>query len=215
MGVVETPTFILERSPEHRLPAGMGEIFFAQPSTHPITRGLSTEEVRTDARVMATFAQPLTRSPTSSIVPLLQTSADAVSIENLNVLDEASQTGAPLTLAYAGSRQTAAGKTQRWTTMGTSNFLTNATFRDPALYGNQLLAENAFSWLLERPHLVSVPVRPPLAAGLNLTEDSLQELLRYVLIYMPLAAACTGALVLYRRRRSEEGSHPSGEVHTP
>lgn len=213
MGAVETPTFILERSPEHRLPSGMGEIFFAQVSTHPMTRGLSTEEARTDARVVATFAQPLSRSPKSSLVPLLQTSPHAVAIENLNSPDASSvEDGTPLTLAFAGSSQTAVGKTQRWTVMGTSNFLDNVTFRDPALFGNQVLTESAFSWLLERPGLVRVPERPPLAAGLNLTEDSLQALLRYVLIYMPLTAACAGGLVLYRRRKNEEGCHPRGEA---
>lgn len=211
MGVVETPTFILERSAEHRLPAGMGEIFFAEVNTHPITRGLSTAEARTDARVVATFAQPLDRSPTSAVVPLLQTSPQAVSIEDLNANEGPEAGGSPLTLAYAGSSQTMPGKTQRWVVMGSSNFLSNATFRDPALFGNQVLAENAFSWLLERPHLVSVPERPPLAAGLNLTEDSLKALLHYVLIYMPLSAACAGGLVLYRRRKSEAGSHPGGE----
>lgn len=213
MGVVENPTFILERSPVHRFPTGMGEIFFAEVSTHPITRGLSTDGARTDARVVATFARPLTRSPNSSVVPLLQTSSDAVAIENLNSPGASEVDGNPLTLAFAGSSQTAAGHAQRWIVMGASNFVGNTTFRDPALFGNQVLAESTFSWLLERPHLVSVPERPPLSAGLHLTEESLQSLLRYVLIYMPLATACAGGLVLYRRRKSEDAGHPRGEAH--
>lgn len=212
MGIVETPTFILERSAAHRLPTGMGEIFFAEVNTHPITRGLSTEEARTDARVVVTFAQPLARAPKSSIVPLLQTSPEAFSLEDLNANEAPGATESPLTLAYAGSSKTAAGETQRFAVMGSSNFLSNASFRDPALFGNQVLAENTFSWLLERPHLVSVPERPPLSAGLHLTEESLAELLHYVLIYMPLSAACAGGLVLYRRRKSEDGSHPGGKV---
>lgn len=214
LGVEETPRFILERSPEHRLPTGIGEIFFAEAKTHPITRGLSTEEVRTDTRIVATFAEPLGRTKKSSAVPLLQTSASAVVMDNLKDLDEKSSDGAPFTLAYAGSRQTSESESQRWVVMGASNFLANASFRDPAFFGNQVLAENSFSWLIERPELVSVPERPPLAAGLNLTEGSLQDLLRYVLIYMPLTAASTGALVLYRRRKRADGSHPSGEGET-
>lgn len=212
LGVDETPHFILERSPEHRLPTGMGEIFFAQTKTHPITRGLSSDETRTDARVVATFAQPLGRTPKSSTLALLETSPNAVAIDNLKSLEDEGESGRPLTLAYAGSLATSDGKVQRWAVMGTSNVLSNASFRDPALFGNQVLAENSFSWLLERPQLVSVPERAPLSAGLNLTEESLGELLRYVLIYMPLSAACTGALVLYRRRRSADGSHPGGEA---
>ena len=212
MGLVETPTFIVERSASHRLPTGMGEIFFAEVNTHPITRGLSTEEARTDARVVATFAQALARSSKSSVVPLLQTSPLAVSLEDLNANEATGTTESPLTLAYAGSSKTTAGKAQRFAVMGSSSFLSNTSFRDPALFGNQVLAENTFSWLLERPHLVSVPERPPLSAGLHLTEDSLSELLRYVLIYMPLSAACAGGLVLYRRRKSEDGSHPGGKA---
>ncbi len=213
LGLKETPSFILERSPEHRLPTGMGEVFFAEAKTHPATRGLTTDSSRTDARVIAAFAQPFEKLASSTVSPILQTSSEAILLGSLSSTEETSESGTH-TLAFAGSSARPDGSPQRWIVVGTSNILENTSYRDPIFFGNQQFSESTFSWLLERPELVSVPERPPLDAGLQLTEESLGELLRYVLIYMPLSAACTGALVLYRRRKNEDESHPGGEARS-
>ncbi|MCH2107812.1 MAG: GldG family protein, partial [Polyangiaceae bacterium] len=44
--------FILEEDKSHRLPQGQGEAFFAHIKTHPITRGLTEELMRSDTRVL-------------------------------------------------------------------------------------------------------------------------------------------------------------------
>ncbi len=47
--------------------------------------------------------------------------------------------------------------------------------------------------------------------GLALTEESLSEVLRYVLVYMPLSAAALGAFVMLRRRGKEKRSRSGAE----
>ncbi len=207
-GVISSSSFVLEKAPEQRLPAGIGEAFFAQPKTHPLTQGLSSESARLDARVLVVAAQPLTQAPGAPSVTLLQTSKQAASLQNLSnerELTKNSSLKAPFSLAMA---QELPGKKgthpTRTVVVGTSNLAWNRSFKESTLYGNRVFVENAFSWVLDNQPLVSIPPSTPLPAGLTLTETSLQELLLYVLVYMPLAAASAGALVLFRRKRSEE-----------
>ena len=60
------------------------------------------------------------------------------------------------------------------------------------------------SWASSRPALVSVPKKSAQEVGLALTEDSLSEVLRYVLVYMPVVSALLGILVLFERRQREK-----------
>jgi hypothetical protein len=69
-----------------------------------------------------------------------------------------------------------------------------------------MLVESALSWLAAKPAIVSVPEKPSHPAGLSLTEESLTEVLRYVLLYMPGSALFLGALILLRRRQTERRS---------
>ena len=80
------------------------------------------------------------------------------------------------------------------------------SFRDAARIGDRLLVENSLSWAAARPAIVNVPEKPARAVGLALTEESLGEVLRYVLLYMPGAAALAGLLLLLRRRAQEKSS---------
>ncbi|HEX3855345.1 MAG TPA: hypothetical protein VHW01_30490, partial [Polyangiaceae bacterium] len=57
-----------------------------------------------------------------------------------------------------------------------------------------------------RPTLVSVPEKTAHEVGLSLSEGSLSEVLRYVLIYMPGCAAALGVFVMLRRRSIEKKS---------
>jgi hypothetical protein len=212
LGVIAEPAFVLETDPAHRLPNGLGEAFFAIPKTHPLTLGLSTDQARLDSRAVVVAAGPLRQAPGGEVKPVLTTSPQAVTISHLNDPDDRTTYDQPLTIAYAGEVASAAAtKRRRSLVVGTSNVLTNPSFQDPALHGSRTFSESAFSWLLDTEALVSVPERPPLKAGLTLSEESLQDLLYYVLIYMPLAAASVGAFVLLRRRRREDHSHPRGE----
>jgi len=82
----------------------------------------------------------------------------------------------------------------------------NRNFQDPALYGNQRLIENAISWLSARPSMLNVPQKAERDVGVSLSEESLDEVQRYVLLYMPAAAGLLAAFVLLRRRSDERRS---------
>jgi hypothetical protein len=90
--------------------------------------------------------------------------------------------------------------------VGTANVAFSQSWRDATLLGNRVFVESALSWLAAKPAIVSVPEKPSHPAGLSLTEDSLGEVLRYVLLYMPGSALLLGALILLRRRQTERRS---------
>lgn len=210
-GLRLSPAFVLERDPRHRLPQGIGESFFAQVRPHPITRGLSTDEVRTDARPIVIGSQAIEPTDTSLALPLIESSPSAITIDHLSRW-EAPPEGKrqALWLGAAFERATGAGgpndRGPRAVIFGASNLASNDSFRRPELYGNRLLIENALSWLTSRPALVSVPERPSRDTHLHLSEESLSELLRYVLIYMPATTALLGLFVILRRRSLESHS---------
>ncbi len=89
---------------------------------------------------------------------------------------------------------------------GAANLLWGRNYSDSSLYGDRLFSENALSWLSARPTLISVPEKTEHDVGLSLSEGTLAEVLRYVLIYMPGCSAALGTFVLMRRRSLEKQS---------
>jgi hypothetical protein len=85
--------------------------------------------------------------------------------------------------------------------IGTPSILWPSTYLDPALLATRRFVENSVNWLVARPALVSVPEKQAKPAGLDLTEATLGEVQRYVLLYMPLVVLAIGALIVHRRRR--------------
>jgi hypothetical protein len=205
LGVRLPRGFVLERDPDRRLPQGIGEAFLAEVGPHPITTSLSSEEMRMDRRVLLVAAQPLALAPGSAAVPLLSASLDAVVLDRLGTEIEtppSAHTERPL-VAAAMRRPLPTGGEVRAVVVGTSNILDSRSFRDPALVGSRAFAEQAVGWVAARPLVVSIPDRPPLPAGLALTEESLADVLSYVLLYMPGTALFLGVWVLLQRRRRE------------
>ena len=108
----------------------------------------------------------------------------------------------PFTVAFAAelgpsSKDKRAG---RLVVIGSPSPLLGATWQDATLAGTRRFIESAVSWLVSRPALVSVPDKPGRQVELRFTEESLAEVVRYVLVYMPGTALALGALILYRRR---------------
>lgn len=205
LGVRLPRGFVLEREPDRRLPQGIGEAFLAEVAPHPITSSLSSEEMRLDRRVLLIAAQPLELTPGSAAVPLLSASLDAVVLDRLGTESEtatSARSERPL-VAVALRKPLAGGGELRAVVAGTSNVLDSRSFRDPALAGNRAFAEQALGWVAARPLALSIPDRAPLPAGLALTEDSLSDVLSYVLLYMPGTALFLGVWVLLQRRRRE------------
>lgn len=213
--------FIIEKSEEARLPQGLGETFFAQPKAHGITGGLLKGD-KARFKVLLSAAQSLRATSGSSAQPLLSTSAEAFALKDVRPFVEQGKpvekspgdASGPFTVAYAVELPKPAGSSAshgpRAVFAGSANLAWGRNWREPTLMGDRLFVESALSWLSARPTLVSVPDKQGYDVGLALTEESLGEVLRYVLIYMPLSAAALGVFVMMRRRATEKRSRAKG-----
>jgi len=218
IGVEFGQDFILETDTALRLPRGAGEVFFATPQPHEVTRGLEREGVKIDSRVLVSSAQSLRISANSPAKALLSSSDKALSVRDLGSLLDPNRKDDPLqhatrsafTLAVAAELPKPAGSTAKYgprlVIAGAANLVWGRNYSDSSLYGDRLFSENALSWLSSRPTLVSVPEKTEHEVGLSLSEGTLAEVLRYVLLYMPGCAAALGTFVLMRRRSLEKQS---------
>jgi hypothetical protein len=207
---------VIETDTSARLPRGIGEVFFATPKDHAVTAGLLKGGAKIEMRVLVSEAASL-RLNSPEAKPLLSSSSEAFAIEDVRPLLDGSMdsTAAPhgaqiLGVARELPKPANAQHPPRIVFVTASNVAYNRNFRDSGLYGDRILVENAVSWLAARPALVSVPEKPPHEVGLALSEESLSEVLRYVLIYMPGSAALLGLTVIYRRRAVEKRSREEG-----
>jgi hypothetical protein len=193
-------------------------VFFATPQPHEVTRGLEREGVKIDSRVLVSGAQSLRILANSPAKSLLSSSPQALSVRDLSELLDPSHKQASIeqapraafTLAVAAELPKPAGSTAKYgprvVIAGAANLLWGRNYSDSSLYGDRLFSENALSWLSSRPTLVSVPEKTEHDVGLSLSEGTLGEVLRYVLIYMPGCSAALGTFVLMRRRSLEKKS---------
>jgi hypothetical protein len=207
---------VLEQDDASRLPSGSGELFFAKLRAHPITRGVLHEDDKLSSRVLVVQARSL--EATGSAALLMESSEQALALTDLSALadpERRAQLASSLEprrygLAAARELPKPPGSSRRHGprlfVSGASNLAWNRNFQDPSLYGNRRLLENAISWLAARPSMVSVPEKPTREVGLSLSEESLAEVMRYVLLFMPGSAALIGVFVLLRRRSVERQS---------
>jgi hypothetical protein len=168
--------------------------------------------------VLVSGAQSLRISSNSPAKSLLTTSPQALSVRDLSELLDPNHkhdpiergTRAAFTLAVAAELPKPPGGSAKYgprvVIAGSANLLWGRNYSDSSLYGDRLFSENALSWLSSRPTLVSVPEKTEHDVGLSLSEGTLSEVLRYVLIYMPGCAAAMGTFVLMRRRSIEKKS---------
>jgi hypothetical protein len=224
IGVDFGQDFILETDAALRLPRGAGEVFFATPLQHEVTRGLEREGVKIDSRVLVSGSQSLRIAANSPAKPLLASSDKSLSLRDLGPLLDPSHKDDPIenapraayTLAVAAELPKPLGSTAKYgprvVLAGSANLVWGRNYSDSSLYGDRLFSENALSWLSSRPTLVSVPEKTAHEVGLSLSEGSLGEVLRYVLIYMPGCAAALGVFVMLRRRSIEKKSRQGESV---
>jgi hypothetical protein len=225
-GIQLRQDLVLERDAEQRLPRGSGELFFAKLVPHPVTRGVLHDDDKLSSRVLVVQARSLSVSGMASEGAkfVLRSSEQAVSLKELAALVDSSRLNEAETHSERSSWGLAAARelgkpaggklpgAGRLFVSGASNLAWNRNFHDPALYGNRRLIENAISWLAARPVMISVPEKPERELGLSLSEESLGEVARYVLLYMPGSVALLGAFVLLRRRSVEKRSRAVGEA---
>jgi ABC-type uncharacterized transport system len=218
IGVELGQDFILETDAALRLPRGAGEVFFATPKSHEVTRGLEREGVKIDSRVLVSGAQSLRIVSNSPAKALLTSTDKALSLRDLGSLLDPNHKDDPVenaaraeyTLAVAAELPKPPGSTSKYgprvVLTGAANLVWGRNYSDSSLYGDRLFSENALSWLSSRPALVSVPEKTEHEVGLSLSDGTLSEVQRYVLIYMPGCAAALGVFVLLRRRSLEKQS---------
>jgi hypothetical protein len=210
-GVTLGRDLVLEQDKAERLPSGSGELFYAKLRPHPITRGVLHEDDKLSSRVLVAQARSLDVSGGATVV--METTGAAVSLQDLSPLGAGQRAdiaagAAPKVYGISAARELAkvaasAPHGPRLFVTGASNLAWNRNFQDPSLYGNQRLIENAISWAAARPTLLNVPEKPEREVGLSLSEESLDEVQRYVLFYMPVSAGLLAAFVLLRRRNDE------------
>lgn len=218
--------FVVERDDKARLPTGLGESFFAAPKAHDVTSGL-VRDGEPRFRVLVSAAQSLKREGDVG-TPLLSTSDKAFALTDIRpfvdqgkpVEKSATDAVGPFSLALAMELPTPASQKDakhgpRVVVAGSANLAWGRNWREPTLVGNRLFVESALAWLAARPTLVSVPEKAAHDVGLALTEESLSDVLRYVLIYMPLSAAALGLFVMLRRRAREKQSRADAGEKTP
>jgi hypothetical protein len=241
-GLRPKPGLILERDPDAVLPVGLGgEAFLASPAPHPITLGL-IQGGEPRYKVLLQLAQGFDRTdpaahPSSGaagvggsndpqapgrVTPLLTTSARAFGVLDVGRLAEggvdldslAHDSEGPFSVAFAAelgpsSKDKRAG---RLLVIGSASPLLGGTWQDATLAGTRRFVESAVAWLVSRPSLVSVPEKPGRQVELRFTEESLAQVVRYVLVYMPGTALALGALILIRRRSASAARAPASAV---
>jgi hypothetical protein len=209
--------FVIERDPELRMPQGLGETYFATPKPHAITAGLLDDETP-KLRPLVTAAQSVRAMRNGLAKSLLVTSKDAFSVKDIRpFVDEGKavekhggDASGPFDLALASELPKPPGSKDkhgpRMVVVGSANVAFGQAWRDATLLGDRMFVESAVAWLAAKPAIVSVPEKPSHPAGLSLTEESLGQTLRYVLVYMPMSALGFGVMILFRRRATERKS---------
>jgi len=231
-GIALDEDVVLEKDPKLKIP-GQRTAYFVEAKPHAVSNALVAEGTRQPPKILVGLgiADPrsLTRSlhhvsppQASAATDVLVTSASAFGVASV-VGGEAwpeegpamtpRDTKGPLVLAMASERPKVAANEPhgpRVVVLGAASMLLEHNWQEPgAVHGAAFLVENAISWLASRPAILDVPAKPAIAAGLRISDDSRDEVRRYVLIYMPLAAALLG-LAVGLRRRSTEGRVAKG-----
>lgn len=209
-GVRFNQDLVFERQEQLVMPVGFGgEVFLATPRDHAVTQGLLHGET-VIYRVLVQLSQSLSLSATSQGTAVLRSSDRSVAIDDFRLLDPSRLDEMPAlepasrTLAVVSElrefRVPGGERPARVAAVGTPSVLWSSTWLEPSLVGTRRWTESLVSWLTAQPALVSVPEKPAQPAGLQLSQSALQEVQRYVLLYMPGCAALIGLLILLRRR---------------
>ncbi len=215
-----------EVDPGVAIPDTHGEGFFVTARPHPVTASLVAGGADAHPpRVAAFFARGLRHvapSGAAAAANLLVTTDAAYAKATL--AGAAAWTGAPprdpgdrggpFVLAMAAERRPDAGpggRPSRAVVVGSRFALAEDNWRQPRpLHGAAFFVDAALSWLAARPEVVDVPDRAEVAVAMHLPDAARAEVLRYVLILMPLAALLLGVAVWAWRRSSENA--PYGPV---
>ncbi len=227
-GIALDEDVVFEVDPSLKIP-GQKTAFFVTPKQHAVSGALvrEGESARDAPRIMVgagiADSRVLTRSlrqisSPGAVTPsdLLVTSSAAFGVTSVAGATEWPEEGpakkpgdraGPLVLGMAAERPKigpGAPHGPRVVVLGAASLMLAHNWQEPLpVHGAAFLVENAVSWLAARPAILDVPDKPAVAAGLRISEESRSEVQRYVLVYMPLAAALLGIAVALVRRNTE------------
>jgi hypothetical protein len=212
-GIGLAQDFVFETDDKFRVPRGVGEAFFPEIKTHPITEGM-VAATSLGLRAMLMRSRSLT-TLTEGARPseLLVTSPEAFGMADFFAwVDKGGEPArrdadrkGPLTVAMVSELAGKDGQRgARVFVAGSATLALNQSWEQPPLRGNAILIENAISWLASRPPILDIPARQVPAANLRITEGSVGEIMRYVLVFMPGAALLLGVSVLLMRRSTKK-----------
>ncbi len=218
-GIATRGDIVFERDPARRSSQGLGEAFlaFAAPGTHPVTAAMhEAGELGLDLGVYLELAGSLSTATDARAVTaaLLQTSSQAFGMTDFFAWAAAPRVPepgpgdhrGPLVVACAAelpSENPQAAHGPRMVVVGSPSALWAENWRLDELRGTALFVESAVSWLAHEQRTVDVPPKPSRPVTLLLTEASVGEIMRYVVLYIPLAVALLGVAVSLRRRASD------------
>lgn len=225
VGVLPTRKVTIETQSDLVLPLGIGgDIFLASPKSHEITRLLAGDgEVQ--QRVLVQMPQSFEIEASSKASVVLTSSARSRGIADPGRLLDPNSLQAVLAEGTLGEQALAvAAQLQpsgepdtaesRLVVTGSLAPFVDTTLREAGHYGSRLFVDGVMAWLAGEPTLVNIPEKPAHEATLSLTEDSLAEVSRYVLFYMPGTAALVAIIILLKRRATEKSSREAPEAQS-
>ncbi len=218
-GIGLNEDLVFELDARLTIPEERGIRFIALPKVHPVTAGLvASDESRDPPRVVLHFTRSLRHvvpDGASTAVDLLASSDKSFGVTS--IAGAANWSGVPekqdrdlkgpLVLAMASERpklSKTAPHGPRVVVIGAGTAMLQRNWRDPApARGAAFLVESAISWLASKPAILDVPAKPSVAAGIRITEESRNEVRRYVLVFMPLTSILFGLGIGLWRRSTE------------
>ena len=215
-GVVLDDAVAVEQDPQLREPNELGLIFRARLHAHPTTDDLRrfAEERGGEAVVPLLYARSLQKIsvPGAAAQELLVSSDQSFALHDVASFIASKEEpkkgpgdrAGPLDLATATTRDKSVGGA-RVLVIGSSTPFVNAAYLDPSptMTLSRTLGLLWVSWLTARPPILDLPPKPSVQIAMHMTEEDITAVGRYVLLYMPLAAALVGGAVWMRRRATE------------
>jgi ABC-type uncharacterized transport system involved in gliding motility auxiliary subunit len=226
---------VLDPEPKLMVPDTRANTYIAAAKAHPVTLALvPNDDVRDVPHIVLDTTRALSHlaAPGAAAAGDLVVSSErsfavtperAIAIGRMSpgeVPDkEPGDEAGPFVLAMASERpktRPSASHGPRVVVLGSSSALSAQHWHAPTPFrGSAILVENAIAWLASQPQVLDIPARPSVSAGMRVSDESRSEVRRYVLVFMPLAAALLGVAVALRRKSTEGVVRRAGSANKP
>ncbi len=218
-GLELNKNFIFETDPRLRSSRGYGETFMPIARPHTVTEAFIGAEVTGTGPVftVASSMKP-TNKGNAVVTPLLVTSDEAFGMVDFfawarnpgEPVAKPEDAKGPLTISFASELPARAGAPRgaRLVAIASASPMMGENWLSDDLRSTAIFIEGAIAWLASAPTPVDIPKKPAMTASLRLSEDSLNSIFRYVVIFIPLASALVGIAIQLRRRSTERRRGP-------